>query len=61
MPGIGPDEYGGVILKQLRKLGASCDWKRTKFTMDDDMSASVIKVFVDLCTIKDWSIGDTVW
>ena len=32
------DEYGGVILKQLRKLGASCDWKRTKFTMDDDMS-----------------------
>ena len=42
------DEYGGVILKQLRKLGASCDWKRTKFTMDDDMSASVIKVFVDL-------------
>jgi len=42
------DEYGGVILKQLRKLGASCDWKRTKFTMDDDMSASVIKVFIDL-------------
>ena len=42
------DTYGGVILKQLRKLGASCDWKRTKFTMDDDMSASVIKVFVDL-------------
>ncbi len=42
------DEYGGVILKQLRKLGASCDWKRTKFTMDDDMSASVVKVFVDL-------------
>ncbi len=42
------NEYGGVILKQLRKLGASCDWDRTKFTMDDDMSASVIKVFVDL-------------
>ena len=42
------NEYGGVILKQLRRLGASCDWKRTKFTMDDDMSASVIKVFVDL-------------
>ncbi|GGG52646.1 valine--tRNA ligase [Croceivirga lutea] len=42
------NEYGGVILKQLRKLGASCDWSRTKFTMDDDMSASVIKVFVDL-------------
>ena len=42
------DEYGGVILQQLKKLGASCDWNRTKFTMDDDMSASVIKVFVDL-------------
>ncbi|MDT0608412.1 valine--tRNA ligase [Croceitalea rosinachiae] len=42
------DEYGGVILQQLKKLGASCDWSRTKFTMDDDMSASVIKVFVDL-------------
>src|SRR5210317_2050049 len=41
-------EYGGVILEQLKKLGASCDWQRTKFTMDDDMSASVIKVFVDL-------------
>ncbi|WP_045803399.1 valine--tRNA ligase [Flagellimonas lutaonensis] len=42
------DKYGGVILEQLKKLGCSCDWKRTKFTMDDDMSASVIKVFVDL-------------
>ncbi|MGW9685578.1 valine--tRNA ligase [Flagellimonas sp. 2504JD1-5] len=42
------DEYGGVILQQLKKLGCSCDWERTKFTMDDDMSASVIKVFVDL-------------
>ncbi|WP_124980139.1 valine--tRNA ligase [Nonlabens xiamenensis] len=41
-------EYGGVILEQLKKLGASCDWSRTKFTMDEDMSASVIKVFVDL-------------
>jgi len=41
-------EYGGVILEQLKKLGASCDWDRTKFTMDDDMSESVIKVFVDL-------------
>ncbi len=41
-------EYGGVILEQLKKLGCSCDWERTKFTMDDDMSASVIKVFVDL-------------
>ncbi|GAK89822.1 valyl-tRNA synthetase [Nonlabens ulvanivorans] len=42
------DEYGGIILEQLKKLGASCDWSRTKFTLDDDMSASVIKVFVDL-------------
>ncbi|MCF8715868.1 valine--tRNA ligase [Joostella atrarenae] len=42
------DEYGGVILDQLKKLGCSCDWDRTKFTMDDDMSASVIKTFVDL-------------
>ncbi len=41
-------EYGGVILEQLKKLGCSCDWERTKFTLDDDMSASVIKVFVDL-------------
>ncbi|WP_127018369.1 valine--tRNA ligase [Flagellimonas beolgyonensis] len=42
------NEYGGVILQQLKKLGCSCDWNRTKFTMDDDMSASVIRVFVDL-------------
>ena len=42
------DEYGGVILEQLKKLGCSCDWDRTKFTMDDDMSESVIKVFIDL-------------
>ncbi len=42
------DEYGGVILEQLKKLGCSCDWERTKFTMDDNMSAAVIKVFVDL-------------
>ncbi|NHF60777.1 valine--tRNA ligase [Flavobacteriaceae bacterium TP-CH-4] len=42
------DEYGGIILEQLKKLGCSCDWDRTKFTMDDDMYASVIKVFVDL-------------
>lgn len=41
-------EYGGVILQQLKKLGCSCDWERTKFTMDDDLSESVIKVFVDL-------------
>jgi valyl-tRNA synthetase len=42
------EEYGGVILEQLKKLGCSCDWQRTKFTMDDDMSEAVIKVFVDL-------------
>jgi valyl-tRNA synthetase len=42
------DKHGGIILEQLKKLGCSCDWERTKFTMDDDMSASVIKSFVDL-------------
>ena len=42
------DEYGGKILEQLKKLGASCDWERTAFTMDPEMSESVIKVFVDL-------------
>ena len=42
------DEYGGVILEQLKKLGASCDWDRTKFTLDSKMSAQVIKTFVDL-------------
>ena len=42
------EEYGGVILEQLKKLGASCDWSRTKFTMDDEMSEGVINVFVDL-------------
>ncbi|MFT4669759.1 MAG: valyl-tRNA synthetase, partial [Ulvibacter sp.] len=41
-------KHGGIILEQLKKLGASCDWERTKFTMDDNMSASVIKVFIDL-------------
>lgn len=41
-------KHGGIILEQLKKLGASCDWDRTSFTMDDHMSASVIKVFVDL-------------
>lgn len=41
-------EHGGIILEQLKKLGASCDWDRTKFTMDDDMTESVLKVFVDL-------------
>jgi len=42
------EKYGGIILDQLKKLGASCDWSRTKFTMDKDLSQSVIKVFIDL-------------
>ena len=42
------DEHGGIILKQLRRLGASCDWDRTAFTMDETRSESVIKVFCDL-------------
>ncbi|MFK7032486.1 valine--tRNA ligase [Flavobacterium oreochromis] len=42
------EKYGGTILEQLKQLGCSCDWDRTKFTMDDDMTASVIKSFVDL-------------
>ena len=42
------EEHGGIILKQLRRLGASCDWDRTAFTMDDVRSESVIKVFCDL-------------
>ena len=41
-------EHGGIILKQLRRLGASCDWDRTAFTMDEKRSESVVKVFVDL-------------
>ena len=42
------EEHGGIILKQLRRLGASCDWDRTAFTMDETRSKSVLKVFVDL-------------
>jgi valyl-tRNA synthetase len=42
------NKHGGIILEQLKKLGASCDWERTKFTMDNEMSESVIRVFVDL-------------
>lgn len=42
------EKYGGIILKQLRRLGCSCDWDRTRFTMEDDLYKSVIKVFVDL-------------
>jgi valyl-tRNA synthetase len=42
------ERYGGIILEQLKKLGASCDWSRTRFTMDQDLSEAVISVFVDL-------------
>ncbi|WP_026135674.1 valine--tRNA ligase [Nafulsella turpanensis] len=42
------EKYGGIILEQLKKLGASCDWDRTRFTMEESMSAQVIKVFIDL-------------
>jgi len=42
------EKYGGIILEQLKKLGASCDWKRTRFTMENDMSEAVIDVFIDL-------------
>ena len=42
------EKHGGIILEQLKKLGASCDWDRTKFTMDPELSESVISVFVDL-------------
>ena len=42
------EKYGGIILEQLKKLGASCDWDRTRFTMDDDMSEAVIDTFIHL-------------
>ena len=42
------EKYGGIILQQLRKLGASCDWERTRFTMEDSLSKAVLKTFVDL-------------
>ncbi len=42
------EKYGGIILEQLKKLGASCDWERTRFTMDPDLSDAVIDVFIDL-------------
>jgi len=42
------DKYGGIILDQLKRLGASCDWQRTRFTMEDNLSTAVIRVFVDL-------------
>jgi valyl-tRNA synthetase len=43
------EKYGGIILEQLKKLGASCDWERTRFTMEPDYYKAVIRVFVDLC------------
>ena len=46
------EESGGVIIDQLKKLGCSCDWSRTRFTMDQDLSRAVIKVFVDLYNKK---------
>jgi len=42
------EKHGGIILQQLKKLGASCDWERTRFTMDEGLSESVLDVFVDL-------------
>ena len=46
------EESGGIILDQLKRLGCSCDWSRTRFTMDKDLSQAVIKVFVDLYNNK---------
>ena len=46
------EKYGGIILEQLKKLGASCDWHRTRFTMEEDLSAAVIEVFIDLYNKK---------
>src|SRR6266516_1321277 len=42
------EKYGGIILEQLKKLGASCDWDRTRFTMENDLSEAVIDTFIDL-------------
>ncbi|HEY1024052.1 MAG TPA: class I tRNA ligase family protein, partial [Sphingobacteriaceae bacterium] len=47
------DKYGGIILKQLEKLGASCDWDRTRFTMEEDLSEAVIETFIHLYK-KGW-------
>jgi valyl-tRNA synthetase len=54
------EKYGGIILKQLEKLGASCDWDRTKFTMETDLSESVIDVFIDLYN-KGHITAEYVW
>ncbi len=48
MPGNGKEKYGGIILEQLKKLGCSCDWDRTAFTMDPDYYDAVIDVFMDM-------------
>ena len=48
MHGNGREKHGGIILEQLKKLGASCDWDRTAFTMDEALYESVIDVFIDL-------------
>ena len=54
------DKYGGIILEQLKKLGASCDWSRTRFTMEPKLNEAVVKSFVDLYNkgyvYKDWKI-----
>lgn len=54
------DKYGGIILEQLKRLGASCDWERTRFTMEDSLSKAVIKSFVELnkkgYIYRDWKI-----
>ncbi|MBS1613313.1 MAG: class I tRNA ligase family protein, partial [Bacteroidetes bacterium] len=42
------DKYGGIILEQLKKLGASCDWQRTRFTMEENLSDAVLDVFIDM-------------
>ncbi len=47
------EKYGGIILEQLKKLGASCDWERTRFTMEDDLSDAVIDSFIHLYK-KGW-------
>lgn len=57
------EKYGGIIMEQLKKLGASCDWDRTAFTMDPGLSDAVLSVFVDLhkkaksTEASAWSIG----
>ncbi len=55
------EKYGGIILEQLKKLGASCDWDRTRFTMEEDLSAAVIDVFVDLFNKGQIELEAFVW